>query len=419
MGPVKNVFFSTLVVAAFLCPGFASNIAWHGFAQVNYAARITGTELPEGKGDFLLGEERVQLTLSGSSPSGEGSFFVKSDFFQDAVDDEAQLDVREAYLDLGGERAESRFGRQILTWGTGDLLFINDVFPKDWAALFSGRPLEYLKVGSDALKFNFYFEKMTIEGVVIRFFEADNLPAPDRFFLFDPFAQVTQRTTEEPDKGVDDTEAAARISYPLGRFDTALYAYRGFYRTPIAVPDRSIAPTRLSLHFPHLAVYGASLQGSGLSGVVSLEGGYYDSRQDQAGSDPLVPNSEARYLLGYQRQLLRDFTAGVQYYGEYMMRHNRYRSNLPSGFPEKDELRQLLTLRLTRFLKYQTWKLSLFGYWSPTDDDFYLIPEVRHAFSDNIWAAVGANVFGGADKRTFFGQFDKNDNLYLTLRYEF
>lgn len=102
-----------------------------------------------------------------------------------------------------------------------------------------------------------------------------------------------------------------------------------------------------------------------------------------------------------------------------MLRHTRYRYGLPAGFPARDELRQLLALRLTRFLKYQTWRLSLFGYWSPTDEDYYVIPEVRHDLSDGFWAALGGNVFGGDRDATFFGQFDMNDNVYVTLRYEF
>lgn len=210
-----------------------------------------------------------------------------------------------------------------------------------------------------------------------------------------------------------------KIAHPAGRWDTALYAYRGFYRSPSMVPDNFVAPTQLTMRFPRLAVYGFSAQGPALGGVVALEGGYYDSIENQGGSNPLDPNSQAVHLLGYQRQLAEDLTAGVQYYGEYMMHHDRYLSNLPAGLPKRDEWRQLLTMRLTKLLKYQTWKLSLFGYWSPTDQDYYLIPEVRHSLSDALWVAVGGNVFGGASRTTFFGQFEKDGNLYVNARYEF
>lgn len=81
----------------------------------------------------------------------------------------------------------------------------------------------------------------------------------------------------------------------------------------------------------------------------SLEGAYYDSLDDRAGRDPAIPNSMLKYLAGYQRQLLSDLTAGVQYYGEYLLDHDSYRETLPAGFPAQDRLRQLLTLRLTQF----------------------------------------------------------------------
>jgi hypothetical protein len=87
----------------------------HGFAQAGYAARITGAALPSGGGDFLVGEERLQLSLSGAIPAGVGGFSAKVDFFHDAVAGTTGLDIREAYLDVGGGKIGARVGRQIIT----------------------------------------------------------------------------------------------------------------------------------------------------------------------------------------------------------------------------------------------------------------------------------------------------------------
>ena len=133
----------------------------------------------------------------------------------------------------------------------------------------------------------------------------------------------------------------------------------------------------------------------------------------------MIPNSQTRFLAGYQRSPWTDFTAGLQYYGEYMDNYNRYEASFPAGLPKQDRLRQLLTLRLTQFLKYQTWKLSLFSFWSPTDKDFYFIPEAALRVTDELTATVGANIFGGVSNNTFLGQLNKNGNLYLSMRYEF
>lgn len=408
--------FGVLFLA--LCsPVIAQEIALHGFVQGNYAARITGEELPgpEG-GDFLLGEERLQLKLAASS-QGAG-FFLKTDFFRDAVARTTDTDLREAYLDYGAGPFDLRVGRQIITWGAGDLLFINDVFPKDYAAFFSGRPLEYLKIGSDAIKMDLFPDFVSVEMVVIPFFESDHLPAPDRFFLIDPFPGLP-RTIQEPRAEFENTEMALRLYRNLLGFDAAVYAYKGFFRTPGMRPDDPVLPAQVALFFPRLNVYGASAQGNALGGVVGLEAGYDDSLDDRSGHDPVVPNSMVKYLAGYQRQLWTDFTAGLQYYGEYLLDYGSYRDTLPAGFPAQDRLRQLLTARLTQLLHYQTLKLSFFAFYSPTDQDYYFIPEARYSFTDALWGAVGANIFGGEKETTFFGQLDKNDNLYVTMRYEF
>jgi hypothetical protein len=41
--------------------------------------------------------------------------------------------------------------------------------------------------------------------------------------------------------------------------------------------------------------------------------------------------------------------------------------------------------------------------------------EVRNG----LWAAAGGILLGGQKEHTFFGQFEKNDNLYFVLRYAF
>src|SRR3972149_7466652 len=103
-----------------LCAPAEGEVILHGFAQAGYAARITGDALPSGGGDFLVGEERLQLSLSGAIPAGAGGFSAKVDFFHDAVTGKTGLEIRETYLDLGGGKIGARGGRAVIPWGTGD-----------------------------------------------------------------------------------------------------------------------------------------------------------------------------------------------------------------------------------------------------------------------------------------------------------
>lgn len=156
-----------------------------------------------------------------------------------------------------------------------------------------------------------------------------------------------------------------------------------------------------------------------MDGVLSLETGYYDSRQDRHGADPMIPYSQTRYLIGYQRQLWKDFTVGIQYYGEYMEDYLAYEQNLPPGFPKERRLHQLVSLRLTQFMIHQTLRLSFFAFYGLSDGDYMLNPEVKYNLTDAVWVAVGGNVFGGGKPWNQFGQFVKDDNVYTQVRYEF
>ncbi|MDP3297089.1 MAG: hypothetical protein Q8N09_05780 [Thermodesulfovibrionia bacterium] len=393
----------------------ASDTSIHGFFQGNYSADLDGAN-PDGR-NFKWAEERLQLKLDANKEPFH--LFFKTDAFYDHIDEEAEVELREGYIDFTSSGWDLRIGRQVITWGLGDLIFINDVFPKDYEAFFSGRPMEYLKKGVDSVKIGVYPSFVSAELIIIPFFEPNSYPKSERFWMFDPMPSVTNRSEHEPTSRMRNTEIALRAYRDIAGFDASIYIYKGFYRQPSMLPDSMSSTTKIDFFYRKLSVYGASLQGRALNGVLSLEAGYYDSREDRKGVDPMIPNSHSKFLIGYQRQMWEDFTIGLQYYVEYMHDYLKYVINQPAGFPKDKRLHELTAVRLTQLLRHQTMKLSLFSFYSPSDGDYLLNPEVKYNFSDYVWAAAGANIFGGGEVWSQFGQLRKNDNLYLQLRYEF
>ncbi len=392
-----------------------------GFVLGSVSGRTTGIG-PGGKlgGDILLGEERLRINLLTWAESAEAESRVRVDFLHDTLTDEFSINLREAFVDYTRGNFDFRFGRQIATWGVGDLLFVNDIFPKDWVSFFSGRQLEYLKVGVDGLRTIYSTSSLNFDLVLVPVFQPDIVPSPDRFILFDPLHSVRDRIEEKPEVSFKNAEAAFRMYWRSWNLDLAMYAYRGFWKTPSA---RLFQPEEgdpfITYFYPELSVYGMSMQGSRFGGVISAEAGYYQSRQDENGTDPSVPNSQIRFLGGYQRQLIEDLTLGVQYYAEIMEDHAAYRTSLPTGIPETDRYHDIVTLRLDKLLKHQTFKLSCFMFYGPADRDYLVQPQVSYKFSDEFSFSLGANIFGGESNETFFGQFDYNDNIYTSLRFDF
>jgi len=392
----------------------------HGFLMGNASIRTTGERPPTGEGGaFVLGEESLRLDVSGATRSGSGFLLVKGDVFHDAVANRIDGDVREAYAGFRTGHFDLRLGRQILTWGVGDLFFINDVFPKDWESFFSGRPMEYLKRGLDAVRLQYSSEALNVDVVATPFFTGDALPSPKRFFLYDPFAAVAQQREYTPPARTENTEVGVRLYRRMAGFDVSLYGYRGFWRIPGASLDTYNGAQRITRFYPRLVTWGASAQRNLLNGVMSFETGRYNSLDDRSGAAPGVPNSQWRALAAYQRQLARELTATFQGYAEVMEGYDSYRKSLPAGFRSEDRVRGVFSVRLTQFLRYQNWRLSAFVACSPTDGDCFAQPEVFHRLSDRLSGALGANIFSGKHETTFFGQMAKDDNVYLSLRFDF
>ncbi len=173
--------------------------------------------------------------------------------------------------------------------------------------------------------------------------------------------------------------------------------------------------------FPSLNVYGASIRGDVLKGIGWMEIAYYYSLDDKDGDDPFIQNSQFRLLVGYEQEVAKDFTVEFQYYLEETLNYNNYIKSLlkTASYNEFHKDRHLLTLRLTKLLMQQNLKLGIFVYYSPSDNDGYIRPNINYKVSDSLMLETGANLFWGEDPYTFFGQFEKNSNIYFAIRYNF
>jgi hypothetical protein len=398
-----------------------------GFLDLRGGVR---TQRDSHQRDASLGEARAQLDFQ--KTLRKVTFRLVADFVYDPVLDHHTIDLEsgEGWLDLRQANVgfsplpllDVKVGRQILTWGTGDLVFINDLFPKDWQAFFIGRDVEYLKAPSDALKMSLFTKLANLDVVFTPRFDADRFIRGERLSYWNAMldrqaGRDAKVKTDQPNEWFRDHEWAGRLSKNVAGYELAAYGYWGYWKSPGGSDPVSGRAT-----FPRLSVYGASARGQLGRGIANLEAGYYDSRRDRSGDDPFVNNGQLRLLCGYEQDLPRiakDLTLGVQYYVEWMMDHDDYVAALPPGMRRADEDRHVLTVRLTKLLMNQNLKLSLFAYYSPTDSDAYLRPNVSYKIDDHWTVEVGGNVFFGQRDHTFFGQFEKNTNVYAAARYGF
>jgi len=399
-----------------------------GFLEARGGVR---TQSDPHEKEASIGETRLQVEWQKNIERFRMKF--TGDFIYDQVDNElgdidlrrgrGWFDLREGWIGFSPlEWMDVKLGRQILTWGTGDLLFVNDLFPKDWQAFFIGRDLEYLKAPSDAMKISAFSGIVDVDFVYIPLMNPSRFISGRRISYFNRnLGRLAGRDTivrdDLPSEWFRDGEYAARLSRRFGSYELAACGFWGHYKTP-----EGFDMARNKAVYPRLNAYGGSVRGPFWRGIGNFEAAYYDSSQDRDGDDPMTPNSQLRLLGGYEMdlpQIAKELTVGVQYYVEIMMNHDEYVRALPPGSSVADKDRHVLTFRVTKQLLNQDLTLGLFTYYSPTDSDAYMRPNVKYKIDDHWTAEVGGNVFFGQRTDTFFGQFRRDSNVYVSLRCAF
>jgi hypothetical protein len=302
----------------------------YGFFEVRNGWRLQDDPYER---DVAIAEARLQLDIN--KDAGWGVFKIKTDLGYDLVMEEVIAELREANLFFSPyDFLDIKVGRQVLTWGTGDLLFINDLFPKDWQSFFIGRDDEYLKIGSDAVKGSMFFDFINIDLVYVPVFNNSTYISGERLSYWNGILGRTAgrdyvMSDRERNSFGSDSEYVARLSKNIDGNEFALYGYRGFWKTPEGVDMADLADIRLI--YPKLSVFGASVRGMLFAGIGNVEFGYYDSRSDRSGTNSAIRNSEIRFLTGYEQELGRDFTGAFQYYFEWKQDYDQYLQSLVGG----------------------------------------------------------------------------------------
>jgi hypothetical protein len=398
-------------LADLLCDQYETEL--YGFVETRQGWRLQDDPFEKAES---ISEIRTQLELSRDLNGGLIKF--RGDLVGDRVLEEVRGELRVFNISFSPlDLIDVKVGRQIQTWGTGDLLFINDLFPKDWQSFFIGRDDEYLKAPSDSIRTSLFFDLLDIDVSYSPVFNGSAYIDGSRLSYWNG-ARIAGRDSifvdHERNRYFQDDEISVRLSKIIQGVELALYGYEGFWQTP-----EGVDPDTAKGVYPRLRSVGGSLRTPFRGGITNIEAGYYDSPDDSIGNDPFIRNSEVRFLGGYERELGSDFTGGLKYYLEWMLDYDEYRLSLLTDSFEKDEYRHVLTLRLTKLMMNQNLTLSLFAYYSPSDRDAYLRPKIHYKVSDRWAVETGGNIFSGAEDHTFFGQFQNNTNVYAGVRYSF
>lgn len=387
---------------------------WAGFVELAYGQRFSRDPAVGRYATLAEARWRIERTWN----PGSSRIDFRADLLGDGALENVDADLRELAWAQSLGNTDLRIGRQVLTWGTGDLLFLNDLFPKGWVSFFIGRDDEYLKQPANAIRMTSYTDVVNLDLVAMPLFDADEYLTGERLSFFSPaagdiVAPNPPINADDPGTSLSNTEWAARLFRTVGGNEFGVYGFSGFYHQPApSGPGGSFA-------FPELDALGASWRRPLGPGLLNVEFARYYSVDDRSGNDPRIPNDQERYLVGYEWEAVTNLTVGLQAYLEHTRDHDALLANSPWPEFEVAENRWWLTNRLTWRTRQDRVIWSLFTFYSPTDDDAYLRPQVSWRLDDHWSISAGGNLFGGDEDYTFFNQFQDNSNVYARLRFNY
>ena len=159
--------------------------AWSGFVEAGFGRRFNADPLLDSP--HTLGE--IRWRLESAWQPGRYTIGLKADAAWDGIEGQWTGELRDLTLAFtAGASTDFKIGRQVQTWGTGDLLFLNDLFPKDFVSFFAGREDEYLKAPGNALRISRYGPAINVDFSWTPVFEPDVYLTGERFSFFSPLA---------------------------------------------------------------------------------------------------------------------------------------------------------------------------------------------------------------------------------------
>ncbi|NVJ68590.1 MAG: hypothetical protein HWE16_19025 [Gammaproteobacteria bacterium] len=385
--------------------------SWSGFVEYGYGTRFSND--PLFSKDETLNE--LRLYLQNEWQLGKAEFNIKAETWYDGVLNKWKLDARELSISFSAfGNTDFRIGRQVSTWGTGDLLFLNDQFPKGWNDYFNGRDDNYVKAPANAVRITSFFDLLNVDLVWAPEFTADYYINGDRFSFYSPLIDQnvggSDVINEQEPSGA---EYALRLYKNIDGIEYALYGYKGFDKRPLGL-TANLQPT-----FHKRNLLGASIRGALGSGIFNLEAVHENALDDPQGTNPLINNALSKLLIGYESEWLPKVTVGFQYYLERLDDYAELINNSPFPQLETKRNREWLTNRIRYVALQDKLTLNLFSFYSLTDKDYFLRWNINYRQDDHWNYTFGINQIDGEQENTFFAQFKKASNAYFRIRYNF
>jgi hypothetical protein len=395
-----------------------------------WLGRAADTDDAEAKASY--GEVSVKLRAR-KGDAGEGYAEVRVRNGVTADEEEENLDVREAYINVYSGPFDIRFGRQIIVWGRADTINpTNNLTPYDQRVLSPDE--DDRRLANFGMRSYYNAAPFRLEGVWMPTYAESHFPE----FTLPPLIHLEE--SHYPGTNLSGGLGAVRLHYEAPAVDASvsyLYGYATYPGIELREVDLSSSPP-IGVGF---TAYRHSVVGCDFS--TTLEDGY-GLRGEMAYRRPVhykdreeIPMPELFYVVGVDSEFQRgEVSVIVQYIGRYVFEWQEIidrdlsSGGIPPGVPP-EQLQQLILdevelknrmiqgqqdrvshagfIRAEWKLLQETLSLELVNLYNFTTHEAFFRPKVTYDIADALSLAVGGDIYQGPNN-TLFGTIDKTVN---------
>ncbi len=396
---------------------FAGNLSITGLAR-NYIGVLL-----HGNNDYAIIQNYFNLNISEST---DKIGFKVNPYIYQYPNNELNIGLREAYLDLYFPTVDLRVGKQQIIWGKADGVFITDIVsPKDFRE-FLLPDFDEIRIGITSLKADYYAGDNTLELVWVPVFTPDK--APDSGSIWSPkMPQFPVPTSVDysrasVEKKLENSEIFGRLSAITGIVDFEIMGGYTWDDKPVMgikeyftmVDSEHVRLDSLTMYpeYNRVKMGGGSFSTTIGPFVLRGEGAYYYKKYfstlNPLDIDGVTQKSYIQYLLGLDYTLW-DWHLSGQFVRRVIFDYD--------DFMLDDEHTNMATFLVSKNFFNETLHLSLFTYYDIDNSASLIRPKISYDLADGFEVLIGANVFTGT--KGMFGQFDNNDMVYYQLKYSF
>lgn len=362
--------------------------------------------------------------------SGKVSVDLQLDYGVDRDDfrgTEETFRLFEGYGDIKWKSLDARIGRQVIRWGKADEVNPVDNFtPEDFKEYVNldraDRKLPVL-----ALYPKYFFRPSTsLEGIWIPFF-SENLIAESEqdweFFFrrnyrkrlgFTPFPE------KRPGRRFENSVWATRLVHQGSLADASLsYAYHfeqnptyEIHRNPPFAPPP--VPGTIDTVWTREHSVGTDFEFARNDFGVRGEGVFTTNKpyitHDTSDDDFVERKHTFQTVIGFDYTYKSDNYINLQYTQDFILDHEEAME--PRAYESS------ITWRVWRKFFHEKLKIQSVGRFYLTDLDFYYKFDLTYELAQDLEINTGVMIFEG-EEQDIFGQFDKNDQLFLNTKYTF